>query len=65
MCAAGKSHSKQLGAYSSRTDYNEEQSANTAKSQRKWKEFLRDRQDCIEFSATQRFAELDKNLLSG
>lgn len=65
MFAAGKSHSKQLTAYSSRTDYNEEQSANTAEPQRKWKEFLRDRQDCREFYATQRFTKLDKNLLSG
>lgn len=35
--AAGKSHSKQLGAHSSRTNSNEEQSANTAESWRKWK----------------------------
>lgn len=49
MFAAGRSYSKQLGAYSSRTEYNEEQSANTTELQRKWKEFLRDREDCKEF----------------
>lgn len=42
---AGRSYSKQLGAYSSRTDCNEEQSANKIEPQRKWKEFLRDRKD--------------------
>lgn len=61
MLAAGKSHGKQLGAFSSRTYYNEEESANTAGPQRKWKEFLGDTQDCTEFHATQKFTELNKN----
>lgn len=47
--AAGRTYSKQLGAYSSKNDCNERQSANTTEPQRKWKELLRDTEGCTEF----------------